>query len=306
MSAQTDNGRAFEWAVGVELHRLTKFQIQKNAFATNNQTAFDLAPTLKQNDLLNAANTAVKHILEKEKQFIGLNNIGEITFNSDAAGKQGDVRDILITINGKTIGISCKNNHKALKHPRLSGTINFIKVWGIDPEGCSSTYWDAVKPLFDELSKIKNDSNRTALWDDLNDKPNRFYWPVLDAWSEEINRVCAISQAKEQALCKTIISFIIGKYDFYKIIRQGKKRVIVQGFNLNNTLSTKKTKYPTCINVINKKNGTQYSKTIVFNHGYSINFRIHNAESLVTPSLKFDVKAIGLPADEIYQQTFDI
>lgn len=54
------------------------------------------------------------------------------------------------------------------------------------------------------------------------------------------------------------------------------------------------------------KNGGQYSKTIVFNRGYSINFRIHNSESKVTPSLKFDITAIGLPANEIYQQTFDL
>ena len=159
---------------------------------------------------------------------------------------------------------------------------------------------------FDELKKIRADSNRTAKWKDLLNKADRFYWPILDAWAEELNRVKNIDNEHEKELCKTLISFIIGKYDFYKIIKKRTKRVVVQGFNLNNTLATKRTLYPSCINAINKKNGGQYSKTIVFNHGYSINFRIHSAETLVAPSLKFDVKAIGLPAEEIYQQTFDL
>jgi hypothetical protein len=45
---------------------------------------------------------------------------------------------------------------------------------------------------------------------------------------------------------------------------------------------------------------------VTFNRGYSINFRIHSASSKVESSLKFDVNAIGLPVNEIYQQTFDI
>jgi len=63
---------------------------------------------------------------------------------------------------------------------------------------------------------------------------------------------------------------------------------------------------PNCGTWVNNKNGGQYSKTVVFNHGYSINFRIHNASSRVEASLKFDIKAIGLPTSEVYQQTIDL
>ncbi|WP_419234801.1 HaeIII family restriction endonuclease [Rickettsia endosymbiont of Nabis limbatus] len=103
----------------------------------------------------------------------------------------------------------------------------------------------------------------------------------------------------------TLVSYLVGKYDFYKVICSGSNRVIIQAYNFNNTLNTKKTNYPNHIYAINTKNGGIYSKTIVFNRGFSINFRIHNASSRVEPSLKFDINAIGLPINEVYQHTFD-
>jgi len=60
------------------------------------------------------------------------------------------------------------------------------------------------------------------------------------------------------------------------------------------------------ISHILEKEKSLNSKTVTFNRGYSINFRIHSASSKVESSLKFDVNAIGLPVNEIYQQTFDI
>ena len=128
----------------------------------------------------------------------------------------------------------------------------------------------------------------------------------LYSWADEIKNLCEQSAEKQAQVCKSIIAYLVGKHDFYKVICEGQKRVLIQGFNFNNTLTTRKTKYPDSINAINSKNGGQYSKTVVFNHGYSINFRIHSASSKVESSLKFDVNAIGLPVNEVYQQTFDI
>jgi len=306
MSTQTDNGRAFEWAVGAALKNSTGFNIDMNSFAINAQSAFNDIATKKQQTFEKAARLAVEHILNKENDFIRSGSNGIITFNSDKAGASGDVRDVLLAINGKVLGISCKNNHEALKHSRLSGTVDFIKKWGIDPSGCSSDYWNDARPLFNELKKIKTDSGGTTLWAEIDDKPTRFYWPILDAWADELKRVCNISPVKQAELCKAIIAYLVGKHDFYKVICEGSERVQIQAWNFNKTLATRNTKYPDCINAINNKNGGQYSKTLVFNHGYSINFRIHSASSRVEPSLKFDINAIGLPVNEVYQQTLDL
>jgi len=305
MSKQTENGRAFEWAVGMALKEQTGFEIELNQFAVNAREAFSGIPIKKQKTFASAAKVAVTHILNKESQFLIPGTDGVIRFNTEKAGTEGDVRDLLLTVNQKTLGISCKNNHKALKHSRLSASLNFIKKWGIDSSGCSESYMSQMRVLFGELRKIKKDSNGTFLWDNLENKAERFYWPILDAWANELKRICEISSEKQAVLCREIISYIVGRYDFYKVVCEGTKKVNIQAWNFNNTLATKRTKYPDCINAINNKNGGQYSKTLVFNHGYSINFRIHNASSRVEPSLKFDINAIGLPT-EVYQQTLDL
>lgn len=187
----------------------------------------------------------------------------------------------------------------------MSDNLDFVKSWGLDHAGCSDVYWDVIKPIFEELRKIRRDSGRKALWAKVDDKPERFYWPILDAWSDEIKRICDVSDSKAQFVCKEMIAYLIGRNDFYKIICRGSASADIQAFNFNGSLATTKTKFPTFINAINNKNGGVFSKTIVFNRGYSINFRIHNASSRVEPSLKFDIKAIGLPVNEIYQHTFD-
>jgi len=304
MSTQAINGRAFEWAVGTCLQRQTQFPIAPSPFSKNAQQSFSLVSDEMQGRFMRAGQLAVEKILKLEYISPSQCHHGEIFFNSDRAGATGDVRDILLKFDKKTLGVSCKNNHEAMKHSRLSATVDFVKKWGLHVEGCSPSYWNAVRPLFNELNAIRQQSNRHALWNDLPDKPERFYWPILNAWVTEIQRLCAIPGV-EQDLCQALVSYLVGKHDFYKVICSHDKMVCLQAWNFNNTLTPRKTKYPTVINAINTKNGGQYSKTIIFNHGYSINFRIHNASSRIEPSLKFDITATGLPPHEIHQQTFD-
>lgn len=51
----------------------------------------------------------------------------ELEILSDDKGKLGDVRDVLAIrlLQKWEIGVSAKNNHKAVKHSRLSNTIDF-------------------------------------------------------------------------------------------------------------------------------------------------------------------------------------
>jgi hypothetical protein len=303
---QTEFGRAFEWAVSCSIQKQTGAIVVLSQFSKLAKFSFEKMSEKTKSSFIIAADIALTHILEKEKDLLSSSKDMKIIFNTDSAGKHGDVRDILLYIGTRVLGISCKNNNQALKHSRLSGRCNFIKVWGIDSNGCSDDYWAKVKPLFTKLTKLRKDSNREMLWNDILDKANEFYWPVLDAWADEIKNLCEQSEEKEAEVCKSLILYLVGKHDFYKVICEGQKRVSIQGFNFNNTLATKKTKYPNNIHAINNKNGGQYSKTIIFNQGYSINFRIHSASSRVESSLKFDINAIGLPVNNIYQQTFDI
>ncbi len=304
------NGKAFEWAVGLSLTQRIGAVVVMDAQAQNVQTHYERMTPQKQAELLNAANVAMESILRKESTFVQRANAANpatIFFNTDAAGQQGDVRDVILQIGNRSLGISCKYNHKALKHSRLSGVNDFINVWGLDVGGCSQEYWDRVIPLFDELQTIKDNSNGADLWRDMEDKDTRYYWPILDAWAEEVNRVCGQDDQNSAEACRAMIAYLVGVHDFYKVMYESRKgNVHIHGFNFNNTLDGSRTQYPNYINSINNRNGGQYSKTITFNRGYSINFRIHSASTSVEPSLKFDINAIGLPVNGIYQQTLDV
>jgi len=64
----------------------------------------------------------------------------QLIIPTDDRGREGDVRDIIIVRSeiGWEIGISVKNNHSAVKHPRLSSVLDFGEKWfGIK---CSDDY----------------------------------------------------------------------------------------------------------------------------------------------------------------------
>lgn len=289
MATQTENGKAFEWAVAKAVESISGFNIIDNDAAITAQKKFDSISTVKKNQFILAATASVNHIWEKENQRIGTS--GTITIASDAEGQSGDVIDVLIT-GHVSIGISCKTNHDALKHSRLSSNLDFVKRWGLSSVGCSKEYWNAVTPIFDKLSTIRKESNKTALWCNEPEVPTRFYWPILDAFAKEIIKLQTEAD-EEFYFCTQLFLYLVGKQDFYKIMSMDGK-VEIQAFNFNGTLAVGKMKVPTKIIGIDNKNGGQYSKTIRFTNGYTINFRIHNASSRVEPSLKFDIRMLGV------------
>lgn len=295
MASQVKNGKAFEWAVGLAVQESTGFNIKMGAEAQNNKNCFyDGDITEKQREVYNRnAQHAVKHILEKES----LPSKGEILFLPDNAGKLGDVRDLEIVTNLKVVGISCKTNHDAYKHSRLSKKLDFVKKWRLEPNGCSQRYFDAVSPLFDELQKIRSQSERQALWAEQADVPGRFYWPLLNAFEDEVKRV----QSPE--MCENFIKYLVGNKDFYKVVSKS-KGVTIQGFNLQGSLNVAMPQLPTKIDLIKDKNSSQYSKTILFDKGWTFNFRIHSASSRVEASLKFDIQAVSL-SPKIYIHHID-
>jgi hypothetical protein len=298
MANQKSNGAAFEWAVGSYFERKTGYSILTSDFSSHAKKCYDKSKPNFKSHLDLCAGAACEHLLELEKLFFSSPN-GSITFPSDSEGQSGDVRDIIIrNSNDKEIGISTKNNHEALKHPRLSDKINFVKDWGLS-DTCSPHYFSLVRPIFESLRSIRNISLKKALWRDQVDKADVYYWPILNAFEEEVMLIKGRSVSDEADLCRGMISYIIGRKDFYKVIAQKKapKGVLIQAYNFNGTLAVRKNKYPAKILSIINKNGSQCSKTITFNGGFSINFRIHTASSRVEPSLKFDIKAIGLPTD---------
>lgn len=228
------------------------------------------------------------------------NDILKLMIQPDSMGELGDVRDILAIRNNIKweIGFSVKHNHLAVKHSRLSKNLDFGERWyGIN---CSENYWNDVSKIFEYLEKEKN--NKT-LWRELPDKELDVYVPLLNAFVEEIKR----TYKKDENLPKKMVEYLLGTYDFYKVISIDKDQLTqLQTFNMKGTLNknSKKQKVQITIPVVNLptrlvnielKPGSTNKVELYLDNGWQFSFRIHNASTIVEPSLKFDIQIEGMP-----------
>ena len=134
---QTANGKAFEYACVLilykELARMQNVEIESSTQLNTAKNLYsDIEPDMK-NSLDFAATAAIRVIKRLEPQLWNSeeNDTLFLSIQPDAAGIRGDVRDVICLRkqNGWQIGFSCKHNHHAVKHSRLSDTIDFGKEW---------------------------------------------------------------------------------------------------------------------------------------------------------------------------------
>jgi hypothetical protein len=303
---QTKNGKAFEYSLArifyERLQNITKVKIVENSSYAKAQSFFDsFDENSKSKYLLNASFAANLLIDLEPKLYYGLSSddILEIEIMPDKAGIEGDVRDLLMirSLQKWEIGVSAKNNHKAVKHQRLSRDLDFGKEWV--GQQCSSNYLKSIEPVFDLLLKLKNEN---CLWREVKDKSTIVYQPLLEAFKNEVE---LLNQNIGNAFPASLIKYLIGNKDFYKVIK-GKNKVEIQAFNLYGTLNqpskekksihkVSKLKLPDrLIEVVFKKN-SKTTLLLTFNEGWQFSFRIHSASKLVEPSLKFDVNLVSTP-----------
>ena len=307
LAIQTKNGKAFEYAtlISLQSHLLNNQQVivqNTPALLTAQQFYLNLVGTLRR-DMDLAANSAIRVLLRMEPQLE--NPYGNtplyLSIQEDAVGKAGDVRDVLtIRIQNQwEIGISCKHNHGAIKHSRLSPTIDFGDLWFGIP--CSALYFQNINPIFDELRVMKQSD---VLWSSVNNKDVRFYVPILEYFMSEIRRLDA---ENPNIIPGLLLRYLLGTNDFYKVITHDRRRVTqIQAFSLYGTLNRNagaihpqirlpQLTFPNRFFDINFKPGSRNTIQIVCNEGWAVNMRIHNASSIVETSLKFDVTLIGVP-----------
>lgn len=307
MLSQTQIGKAFEFALLVSANELLTARgiavevIEDSSYVVA-ANAFNLLAANAQSSNRKAADAAIQHILllEPKIENVGVANSSLILqIAPDSMGMKGDVRDVLFIRSKENweIGVSAKHNHKAVKHSRLSNTINFGLSW-LNIEN-TETYFANIKPIFEELKALKT---KNELWRNLENKMDRFYLPVLHAFKEELLLLDKINPAKVPA---QLLKYLIGNKDFYKVIKNA-SGVEIFGFNihgsLNKTTANKHPHYrvpmlkmPTRIIELALKPNSKDTLILVCDGGWQISFRIHNASSKVEPSLKFDINLIGQP-----------
>ncbi|MCL1891144.1 MAG: HaeIII family restriction endonuclease [Coriobacteriia bacterium] len=300
------NGRAYEYAYLLLLEEnLAPFRnvvVEKNSSYFASKSAWDALSNKEHETYKVSASAGITALTDLEPLILEDDSSPlEIKLQSDDAGKQGDVRDIVIVRKNIhwEIGLSLKHNHFAVKHSRLSKDLDFGEKWfGIK---CSGKYWSEVAPVFEYLSKMKD---KNATWSELPAKEHDVYVPLLNAFLNEIKRSHDASDGK---IARKMVEYLLGKFDFYKIIGLDNKRTTqVQPYNLQGTLnkSSKKqepllvipvSELPTKIVGTEFKPSSSNTVMVYMDNGWQLSFRIHNASTKVETSLKFDVQIIGMP-----------
>ena len=285
---QTASGKSLEYAVALELSKVTGGPLTGNLAVSAPHKAYQHSN--EQGRLNRAAFKVTEFLIHHDSQ---LKNATAVTLQSDQLGQHGDVRDIIVTTSkNEQVGISVKNNHAAIKHSRLSDRIDFGKQWA----GCpvSSQYFDQVKPIFSQLSHWQS-TKEITLFSKIPNKAASIYLPVLTAFEDELNRLC---MKNGELFVSRMFEYLLGTHDFYKVIKCDKdSNVTIQSMNMKGTLGWgRKWKIPNQIESIRRKARSNSTLHVSFAGGWLLSFRLHNARSLIEPSLKFDIQLIGMPA----------
>lgn len=313
---QTKTGKAFEYACAFVLYEKYKeyvtVTLEESLQMHTARTAFENLPETEQNKYILGAKAAIRIIDRLEPKLAMTTTPMSICLQTDSKGIAGDVRDVLCVRGYEwEVGLSCKHNHEAVKHSRLSDTINFGHDWFGKP--CSGEYFEDVCKVFTPLRKLRDESKvngMPALWSAIGDKEKDCYVPVLQAFIKELKRLDAEYPGEIPAL---LIRYLIGTNDFYKVIMNDQKKFTqIESININGTLNQADKKKKALIDVpvlklpskfyeIGFKDGSKNTIVVVCDQGWNVSMRIHNASSKVEPSLKFDVQLIAMPSSILTQ-----
>lgn len=322
MPTQVENGKAFEYAIAkayydyLEDKGVTAF-FQADEHYQNAKRCFEIQNEDSKAGFYTAAMKTIETMVAIEP---GLTSPREkedwlrIRLASDREGAFGDVRDVIFSRNYNNVawemGISAKNNHDAVKHSRLSQTIDFGKEWMECP--CSSRYFSEIKPVFDYLTRMRN-QNPQFKWEELGEsKSEEVYIPLLKAFRKEL--LCLTKD--NSAAPANLLQYLIGRKPFYKVIKEDRKNiVVVKAFNiggkLNQTVNGRKpviktdvVRLPTRIIEFEFKDNSDTTLMMILDEGWQISFRIHSASTYIETSLKFDINLIGNPPILFTQHLF--
>ena len=261
--------------------RLLEFFIVDRILKTNPNCIIDKYSIDDQNRDRNRLKDLEKHLIDRftisSVQIINWLDkkisIHSVSRLPDSSGKKGDVTDVRITdINGKTINLSIKNNHKAVKHQRPGSLIQQIGILKNSEEDIiyREKLNDIYRDFHNEIEKLKP---VPSLFNEVEDlKYPKIYNPVCSLVSQTINKF-----KDSSILSNHYQKFLIGNTDFYKIIVEKESVDIIKYCNIPSS----------------SRMSSTFSKNYVFldfHNGIKMIMRLHTASSRITKniSLKFD------------------
>lgn len=308
MTIQSKNGKAFEYACLIEFEEYlsglnNNVEILVSNAVITAQNDYNSLPNEMKINMNKAALAAIRVITRLEPLLFqnSAENKLFLALQPDKAGIEGDVRDVLAIRQDSNweIGVSCKHNHTAVKHSRLSKSLDFGDKWLGIP--CSHEYFNDIAAIFDELTELKN---KKVEWKEIKNKSDNVYVPILNAFVKELKR---LETENPVIVPQRFLNYLLGRNDFYKVISNDRKKTTrISAFNIYGTLTKNfgkikpqttvpKIILPTKFYDISYKKNSKNTIVASCDNGWSVSMRIHSAKTLVESSLKFDVTLTGIP-----------
>lgn len=339
------NGKAFEYATLVELYRglrdcgwdADRIEVVNDKNYQNIERAYQMLEKSdedeedndgiealrferQENDYNRAARVAAMYLIgvepilqEKEKLYAILRAM------PDNAGIKGDVRDVDLSIfvdaehkeKVSEIGISCKNNHEAVKHPRITENPDFANEWTGGKYHCGETFLKGMRDIFE---KIDDYASTFEKWSLVEEKMDTIYYPIIKLFVAEIKRLGMANESDSEEKQKSakeftqmFFEYMFGNRDFYKFIKDDSTNSTkVYPYNMHGTLMRPFGEYrneqaihmitmPNEIVEVRVKPKSKTTMEIYFDQ-WIISMRLHNADTKITrTSLKFDVQIKAQP-----------
>ena len=256
--SQTESGKAWEYGLARALAHFPPIPspliVDKSRKST--QEAYNLLSQNERKRVNKAAHEVVGFLYAHDSRF---GHTDCVRTQNDMEGRYGDVRDVIVCTRSGDIGISAKHRHYAVKHSRLSNTIDFGKEWYSKP--CSNNYWERVSPVFEYLNELRTVE---ALFRDVPDKKDRVYVPILQAF---------IQETTDHADTENMMKYLIGKHDFYKVIKENGS-ILLQSFNIYGTTKWgKRVSLPTRIIRCEMKPNSKTTAIMYMDKGWQVSFR---------------------------------
>ena len=339
------SGKAFEYATLVEIYReltehgwkIDQIEIVKDKSYQNIEKAYQVLQSSDEdaddeagieelhmetlaNDYNRAARAAAVYLRMVEPVLSADTELYAVLLAMpDSAGTKGDVRDIDLMIFSdpehqkkiNEIGISCKNNHEAVKHPRITEEPDFAKVWTNNQFYCSSQFITGMEGIF---KKIDEYAERYKKWSFVEDKMDTIYYPIIKLFAQEIKNLGTVKEhatAEQQENAKkftrVFFEYMFGTQDFYKFIKEDSSNATkVYPYNMHGSLmhpyggikneqAVQTITMPEEIVEVRIKPKSKTTIEIYFDQ-WIISMRLHNADTKITrTSLKFDVQIKAQP-----------
>lgn len=315
MASNVVTGKAFEYAtLAAFRHMLQKLGVdvaveKSPALDTAKQAYLDLGDAARA-DYRDAALAGAAMVVPLEPGLFVCDAADplHVGIQADARGQAGDVRDVVFSRPGRgwEVGVSCKHNHEALKHPRVTEGADFGADWIGVP--CSGDFLGRIAAV---MQTVRLWESQKTKWRDHDDKQDVVYVPVVDAFADEIRRLCA----EEREAPARLVRYFFGTNDFYKVIAQDRRQpgdagiTRVLPFNMGGTLGRQlgdarplyqlpRTMLPSRLIEVRRCEGSKTTLQMIFDRGWAVSMRLHSADSRVKRTgLKWDVQLVGMPHD---------